>query len=168
MLKRLTRTGNSLALVLDRRLLERARIDAGTVLEVSTEGDAIVVAPVRDRRRPAGRVAEAHGSYEAAPRRGSAEPTKVGLRELKARLSEYVRRARTGAVVLVTDRGHVVAELLPPGSAATRIPEGLLALARQGRLTLGLPNTPDAYPTMPRLLRPGRLKRLLDQERADR
>ena len=35
----------------------------------------------------------------------------VGVRELKARLSEYVRRARDGEVVLVTDRGRVVAEL---------------------------------------------------------
>lgn len=51
MLKRLTRTGNSLALVLDRPLLERTQIDGDTPLEVSTDGNVIVIAPVRERKR---------------------------------------------------------------------------------------------------------------------
>ena len=38
----------------------------------------------------------------------------VGLRELKNRLSEYIRQVRSGEGVLVTDRGQVVAELAPP------------------------------------------------------
>jgi antitoxin component of MazEF toxin-antitoxin module len=53
MRKRLTRTGNSLALVLDRPLLEAAGIDAATTVEVSTDGDVIVVTPVRRKRRAA-------------------------------------------------------------------------------------------------------------------
>jgi antitoxin (DNA-binding transcriptional repressor) of toxin-antitoxin stability system len=40
----------------------------------------------------------------------------VGIRELKARLSEYLRDVRRGEVILVTDRQRVVAELRPPGS----------------------------------------------------
>ena len=44
----------------------------------------------------------------------------VGLRELKNRLSEYVRLVRAGEHVQVTDRGQVVAELLPPAAAADR------------------------------------------------
>ena len=66
MLKKLTKTGNSLALVLDKRLLDRAQIDANTPLEVSTDGDVIVITPVRDRRRTARLkriVAEAHRQY---------------------------------------------------------------------------------------------------------
>lgn len=51
MRKRLTRTGNSLALVLDRALLEAAGIDAKTLVDVSTNGDVIVVTPVRARKR---------------------------------------------------------------------------------------------------------------------
>ncbi len=51
MTKTLTRTGNSLALVLDKALLEATGIDADTQLEVSTDGDVIVVSPVRARRR---------------------------------------------------------------------------------------------------------------------
>jgi len=51
MVKRLTRTGNSLALVLDKPLLEQLGIDEDTPLELSTNGDVLVVAPVRDRAR---------------------------------------------------------------------------------------------------------------------
>jgi prevent-host-death family protein len=38
---------------------------------------------------------------------------KVGIRELKNALSEYVRRAEAGETVLVTDRGRTVAVLSP-------------------------------------------------------
>ncbi len=64
--QKLTRAGNSLALVLDKRLLDRMGIDADTLLDVSTNGQVIVVSPVRDRRRTAKLkriVAEAHGGY---------------------------------------------------------------------------------------------------------
>ena len=53
MRKKLTRTGNSLALVLDRPLLEAVGIDAETTVEVSTDGDVIVVTPVRAKKRAA-------------------------------------------------------------------------------------------------------------------
>jgi antitoxin MazE len=49
--KRLTKTGNSLALVLDRELLDRTGISAETVLDVSTDGDVIVVTPKRPKGR---------------------------------------------------------------------------------------------------------------------
>ena len=51
MVKTLTRTGNSLALVLDRPLLEATGIDASTPLEISTDGDVIVISPQRSARR---------------------------------------------------------------------------------------------------------------------
>ena len=51
MVKRLTKTGNSLALVLDKPLLEQLGIDEDTPLEISTNGDVLVVTPVRDRAR---------------------------------------------------------------------------------------------------------------------
>ncbi len=51
MVKRLTKTGNSLALVLDRPLLEATGISADTALEISTDGDVIVITPVRDQQR---------------------------------------------------------------------------------------------------------------------
>jgi antitoxin component of MazEF toxin-antitoxin module len=51
--KKLTRTGNSLALVLDRPILEATGIDDETLLEVSTDGDVIVISPIRSKRRTA-------------------------------------------------------------------------------------------------------------------
>lgn len=38
----------------------------------------------------------------------------VGIKQLKSRLSEYVRLARAGETILVSDRHEVVAELGPP------------------------------------------------------
>ncbi|MBI1726829.1 MAG: AbrB/MazE/SpoVT family DNA-binding domain-containing protein [Candidatus Rokubacteria bacterium] len=72
MRKKLTKTGNSLALVLDKPLLDRVGIDATTPLEVSTDGQVIVISPVRARRRTARlkKVAEeAHRRYGGAFRR---------------------------------------------------------------------------------------------------
>lgn len=72
MRKRLTKTGNSLALVLDKRLLEATGIDADTPLEVSTDGDVIVISPARDRRRAARLkqiATEAHRRYGGVFRR---------------------------------------------------------------------------------------------------
>jgi prevent-host-death family protein len=40
----------------------------------------------------------------------------VGIRELKNNLSHFVRQATAGKRVAVTDRGVVVAELIPPRS----------------------------------------------------
>ena len=37
----------------------------------------------------------------------------VGIRELKARLSHYLRRVREGEEVVITDRGKPVGRLLP-------------------------------------------------------
>jgi antitoxin MazE len=53
MIKTLTRTGNSLALVIDKGLLEATGITADSALEVSTDGDVIVISPVRPKKRTA-------------------------------------------------------------------------------------------------------------------
>ena len=49
MIKSLTRTGNSVALVLDKQLLEAADLDPEDEVEVSTNGRVIVIAPVRTK-----------------------------------------------------------------------------------------------------------------------
>ncbi len=90
--------------------------------------------------------------------------------ELKNRLSEYVRLVRAGEVVMVTDRGEVVAEIRPPGSGlggADRYP-GLEALARQGGVSLGAANRPELYAPLPAVAPEGTAARLLDDERGDR
>jgi prevent-host-death family protein len=95
---------------------------------------------------------------------------RVGLRELKNHLSKYVRQVRKGRGVLVTDRGEVVAELLPAGPAAAREVDdaGLVALARRGSLTLGARNRASLYPLLPIALPPGTAAGLLDAERGPR
>jgi antitoxin component of MazEF toxin-antitoxin module len=51
MVRRLTRVGDSLALVFDSDLLGRTGISHDTVLEVSTDGDVIIVTPKRSEAR---------------------------------------------------------------------------------------------------------------------
>lgn len=44
----------------------------------------------------------------------------VGIKELKTKLSEYLRLVRHGEVFLVTDRDEVIAELRPVSPQAAR------------------------------------------------
>ena len=95
----------------------------------------------------------------------------VGVRELKNRLSEYLRRVRSGEGVLVTDRGEVVAELGPPGYplADASVPAGLRALARRGIATLASPGGARLYPALPNRRRARHsAAQLLDEERGSR
>lgn len=41
----------------------------------------------------------------------------VGVRELKSRLSEYLRQVRAGRSVVITDHGRPVARLVPAGES---------------------------------------------------
>ena len=92
----------------------------------------------------------------------------VGIRELKNRLSEYVRLVRSGEEVLVTDRGEVVAELRPPGFPRLESAHpGLETLVRRGTARLGAPNNPSLYPRCQRALSHETSGVLLDEERAE-
>ena len=51
MIKRLTKHGNSLALVIDRGVLALLDISADTPLSLTTDGKYLVVTPVRDAKR---------------------------------------------------------------------------------------------------------------------
>jgi antitoxin component of MazEF toxin-antitoxin module len=55
--------GNSLAVVLDKPILEATGITKDTQLEVSTNGDVIVLSPVRDKARSARISAIAEGIF---------------------------------------------------------------------------------------------------------
>lgn len=95
----------------------------------------------------------------------------VGVRELKNRLSEYIRQATSGQGVLVTDRGQVVAELTAPGHGTTdaTVPAGLLALARRNLLVIGAKADRNLYPALPRSRRRKRTAaQLLQAERGER
>ncbi len=47
MIKRLIQIGNSLALIIDKPILELLHIDPKTELELATDGDKLLVSPVR-------------------------------------------------------------------------------------------------------------------------
>jgi antitoxin MazE len=51
MIKKLTRTGNSVALVLDKPLLEELGLDENAEVELSTNGQVLVVTPKRSAAR---------------------------------------------------------------------------------------------------------------------
>jgi antitoxin (DNA-binding transcriptional repressor) of toxin-antitoxin stability system len=72
----------------------------------------------------------------------------TNIRALKDRLSAFLRDVQRGDVILVTDRGRVVAEIRSPtvGSRAAEPPEPRARrLVEEGALKLGLPNAADAY-----------------------
>jgi len=49
--KTLIKHGNSLALIIDKPILEMLQISADTPLELTSDGDALLVSPIRDRAR---------------------------------------------------------------------------------------------------------------------
>ena len=51
MIKRLTKHGNSLALVIEKPILELLGADAETQFEITTDGTALVLTPVMDANR---------------------------------------------------------------------------------------------------------------------
>jgi antitoxin (DNA-binding transcriptional repressor) of toxin-antitoxin stability system len=95
----------------------------------------------------------------------------AGVRELKARLSSFLRDVAAGEVVLVTDRGRVVAELRPPGATEQGASPADLRyrkLVDRGLLRpAAAPGSLD-WASQPRLrLRRGTSRELLDAEREE-
>jgi antitoxin (DNA-binding transcriptional repressor) of toxin-antitoxin stability system len=93
----------------------------------------------------------------------------VGLKVLKNKLSEYVRLAQGGEVILVTDRDRVVAELVPPGTGRSEaVSDAALAeLVRKGWVTPA-PCPLSGPPPRAPLASFRELMRELDEDRADR
>ncbi|MEO7456544.1 MAG: type II toxin-antitoxin system prevent-host-death family antitoxin [Gemmatimonadaceae bacterium] len=93
----------------------------------------------------------------------------VGIRELKAQLSSALREVQRGEVILVTDRGRVIAELRTPGSApASDHPadRALARLASDGRLRVAERGGAE-YRVSPLSARPGLARELLDEDRGE-
>jgi prevent-host-death family protein len=95
----------------------------------------------------------------------------VNVKELKTRLSRYLRLAEEGKVVLVTRRGKVVAEVRP----ASRGPRGkrsleavMTSLAEQGLVDLPSRSGPVGLTPGIRVRDPAAALRVLDQLIAER
>ena len=93
----------------------------------------------------------------------------VAIRGLKNRLSAYLRDVARGEIVLVTDRGRVVAELRQPSGEIplAGVDEALERLHAEGVLVPGLPQDPAAYRKTRTRMRHDS-QSLLDAERAER
>lgn len=95
----------------------------------------------------------------------------VGIRELKNKLSEYVRLVEAGESVLVTDRGMVVAELRAAGSTTVSthhpVADPMSEMCRAGLAIPGAVHDPDLYQVQSRVLAEGQLEALLEAERSE-
>lgn len=66
----------------------------------------------------------------------------VGVRELRNSLSRYLDRVRDGEELVVTDRGHAIARILPAGTERVLdrlIAEGVVTPARRPKRRSGRP-----------------------------
>ncbi len=96
----------------------------------------------------------------------------VGVKELKARLSEYLRIVKSGETVLVTERNDVVAELRPARRSLPRadaLDDLLDELAAHGQVTrAALPKRGWTMRCRGLGLPAGTAAALLEEIRADR
>lgn len=94
----------------------------------------------------------------------------IGIKALKNKLSEYVRAAAAGETVLVTDRGHVVAELVSPRVRVDASPteRRLGELMRQGLLAPAKSSLGAPLPPRKPVAKIAELLDELDLSRADR
>ncbi len=92
----------------------------------------------------------------------------IGIKELKNRLSEFVRVAASGEVVQVTDRGRVVAELTPPRDAASTWSAKRAELIERGLLTPAANPTHKPPPRPKPVMTRAELLKELARDREDR
>jgi antitoxin (DNA-binding transcriptional repressor) of toxin-antitoxin stability system len=102
----------------------------------------------------------------------SIEVKSVGIKQLKARLSEYVRLVKSGETVLVTDRDEVVAEIRPARRHSARpddLSEVLASLADAGEITRSSQAKGEwTWRVRGLRLASGTARAVLDEVRADR
>ena len=86
----------------------------------------------------------------------------VGIRELKAHLSDYVARVAAGEVFTVTDRGEPRALLVPVGG-----PDGLVRGLAEGWVTRRSAKPPGAAEPIDPLPGSPRSEEILAEDRGD-
>ena len=96
----------------------------------------------------------------------------AGIREVKNKLSEYLRLVAAGETVLVTDHGRVVAQLAPPPvhgiSPALTEEEALRRLAAAGKVRLATSQFSKADASPMASLPHVDVAAILDEMRSDR
>ena len=96
----------------------------------------------------------------------------VGVKQLKARLSEYLRMVKTGETILVTERDAVIAEMRPAYRRlrpADALEDLLDSLAESGEITrASLPKQGWIWRSRGLGLQAGTAQAILDEIRSDR
>jgi prevent-host-death family protein len=93
----------------------------------------------------------------------------VGIKELKNKLSAYVRIAASGERIVVTERGHAVAELVPSRSQGAMTPDEKWAdLVRRGIVTPATDKSGTPPPKPPPVATWSELAEELARDREDR
>lgn len=103
------------------------------------------------RRQPR-RLAKAGQGKPPGSRSRTRSADVVGIKELKNKLSAYLRLVRAGKTVRITDRGQVVAELRPAAtnaSSTSRLDAWLEEAAARGVVTLAKENGPFKWERKP-------------------
>jgi prevent-host-death family protein len=87
----------------------------------------------------------------------------AAIAELKANLSRYLSRVKSGEEILVTERGVAIARLVP---VARQDMDDLRELERQGLVRIGTGRLPKDFWKLPRPRDPGAaVRKGLQQER---
>ncbi len=91
--------------------------------------------------------------------------TTATVSRLKASLSEYLRRVKTGEEVLVSERGRLIAKLVPV-TGGDALPDRVAELAREGLARVGSRRLSRTFWDLPRPRDPkGRVLEALLEER---
>jgi prevent-host-death family protein len=96
------------------------------------------------------------------------DPMQAGIRELKDNLSRYIRKVEAGQRIAVTAHGRVVAEIVPPGHAASgshrsRLDAAVVSGEVRPPLAAG-----DPFADWPDIrLPPGTARALIDEDRGE-
>lgn len=86
----------------------------------------------------------------------------VGIRELKNRLSQYLKRVRAGERLVVTERGDPVAIISPP--SVTRVDRRIETMLREGVARWG-GGKPRGAPRPPRVKGPSVARAVIEDRR---
>jgi len=72
----------------------------------------------------------------------------VGIRELKTHLSRYVKEVKDGDVILVSERGKIIARIVPveTSSERARLQNLLLKLSAEGQIILPMSKKTASFP----------------------
>lgn len=93
----------------------------------------------------------------------------TGIRELKNKLSEYVKRAEAGERVAITVHGRVVAELGPPRAEPAAPPLSRIdQMIAEGLVRPPLKPGPHTWRWPDINLPPGTAQQLIDEDRDER